>query len=435
MLTDMSNRSIVSWRLACAFVAATALGAPVATSAQELPLVAAVPADALADAVGVNLHLNYCEASSNYCNGNYPHMKELLAGAGIRHYRDGAGVIRYWPHNENRFADLAASGLHEEAVVGDQETPEALRAFLRFSPAVDAIEGPNEPNMSHHVVNYPDDTIATVRALAPIAHEAGLPFVGPSIAWLNGGRDPYADLAPLGGLIDIGNVHDYPGGRNPGGRGYGPKWGDSAYGSINASLVVDKSMAGSAPVYATETGWGDGKGHTPRNIVARYEPRLFLEHYRRGVKRVYQYQFLDYGSDGFGDFGLVDRDMKPKPAYYALSNFVHTLADPGSAVTAKPLRLRISGTGESVHHLLMQKRDGSYWLALWIEKPAWDQDRQTPLGVEPVPAQLTVGSPASFRLVRTFNDDGNVGDRTASGSALNVVVTDHVSLIHIGAAS
>ena len=390
--------------------------------------VTAVPADSLVDIVGTNLHLTFCEASSNYCN-KYATMKQLLINAGIRHYRDAAYTPDYWP--TNRFLDLANAGIHENAVIKSTTTPAQLAAFFTFNPTAESIEGPNEVNMVKDS-QYPGDIVALMNAMAPIVHQHAVPLIGPSIAWINSTINQYAPLAPLAPLLNYGNLHDYFSGRNPGTQGWGPYWNGSRYGSIAASVFVDAAMAGSKAAVATETGWSDAPGSLPRGIVARYEPRLFLEHFRAGVHRVFQEQFLDYGGDGFAGTGLIDSSMQPKPAYYALKNYIQSLADPGPGFSPKPLGVQLNGIDSSVHQLLMQKRDGTYWLALWIEGEAWNQDGHALETVPSQTARLSVGAPQGLQLARLFNDDGSVTDTQLKGAnSTTLTITDHLQLVEI----
>ena len=389
----------------------------------------AVPADSLVDIVGTNLHMTFCDATSNYCNANYATMKQLLINSGIRHYRDGATTPNYWPNN--RFLDLANAGIHENAVITTGTTPAQLASFFAYNPTAESIEGPNEVNQANDP-QYPGDIVALMNTMAPIVHQQALPLIGPSIAWINSTINQYAPLAPIAPDLDYGNLHDYFGGRNPGTQGWGATWNGTQYGSIAASVFVDASMAGSKPAIATETGWSDSAGNVPRNLVARYEPRLFLEHFRAGVHRVFQEQFLDYGGDSFATTGLIDSGMQPKPAYYALKNYIQSLSDPGPSFAPKALAFQLNGIDSSVHQLLMQKRDGSYWLAVWIEGEAWNQDRHA---LETIPSQaatLSVGAPTTLQLVRVFNDDGSVTDTQLKGaSSTPLTITDHLQLIEI----
>lgn len=63
-------------------------------------------------------------------------------------------------------------------------------------------------------------------------------------------------------------------------------------------------------------------------------------------------------------FGLVDYSLNPKPSYTALKNLITILGDAGSAFTPVPVSYSVSGSAD-VKSLLLQKRNGSYYLAVW----------------------------------------------------------------------
>jgi hypothetical protein len=51
---------------------------------------------------------------------------------------------------------------------------------------------------------------------------------------------------------------------------------------------------------------------------AKYIPRLFAEYFRNGIARTFVYEFYDEGTnpaDQEQNFGLINNDLTPKPAY------------------------------------------------------------------------------------------------------------------------
>ena len=81
-------------------------------------------------------------------------------------------------------------------------------------------------------------------------------------------------------------------------------------------------------------------GHlpVPEDVAGVYTPRVLLDHYLRGEKRVYTYELVDEFDDpGLTDpeahFGLLHRDFTPKPAFSAMKNLLGLLNDPGPAFT------------------------------------------------------------------------------------------------------
>ena len=76
----------------------------------------------------------------------------------------------------------------------------------------------------------------------------------------------------------------------------------------------------------------------PEDVAGVYTPRVLLEHFLKGEKRVYTYELLDEFDDPGktnpeANFGLLHRDLSPKPAYTAMKNLLGLLSDPGPAFT------------------------------------------------------------------------------------------------------
>jgi hypothetical protein len=104
------------------------------------------------------------------------------------------------------------------------------------------------------------------------------------------------------------------------------------------------------------------------------EPHIPLENFRRGVTRTFLYDLVDEGTstdtDGSHHFGLIQNNgtaFPIKPAYTSIKNLISILSDAGAAFTPGAMSFNLSGTTADVHTLLLQKRNGNYYLALWVE--------------------------------------------------------------------
>jgi hypothetical protein len=77
---------------------------------------------------------------------------------------------------------------------------------------------------------------------------------------------------------------------------------------------------------------------------------------------------------GAGDTGpgLLDAAGSPTPAYAPVANLLALLDDRQRQVDPDPLGFRLTGSVDGVGHRLLQKADGHFWLALWVERPGWD---------------------------------------------------------------
>ena len=236
---------------------------------------------------------------------------------------------------------------------------------------MEAIEGPNEystsgdPNWKPNLVAYQQALYAQVKADPELA---ALPVIGPSIV-----HNDQAALGDISAYLDCGNIHSYPQGNPP-----------DKLGSFIAKAELN---SGAKPIVATETGyhtalnWSGENPPVSEAAMATYMPRLFLEYFRWGIARTFSYELLDEFDDpGWtrqeANFGLLRHDLSPKPAFDALRNTIGSSKTPArpsarrpsTTRSAKPASLPRPGK-RGLHKVLLQKRDGSFYLALW-RRPA-----------------------------------------------------------------
>lgn len=339
-------------------------------------------ADAFVDSIGVNVHLGYTGGIyDNYGGAVKPRLQEL----GIRHIRDGLKPQRL--DVAAKLTDLYDT-LGVKALLISNPSRHTAAGALDFvknrlgAQRVAGIEGVNEPNLfiggtawAQMTRNFHRQLFSTFRSDPATS---SLPFVTPSLAIFD--LQTPVMLGDLSDSSDYGNIHNYLSGRSPETGG----WGDNGYGSLtwNFNYVVP-AVTGTKPIFATETGYHNARnaqsGHkyTPESVEARYLPRLFLYHFNRGVVRSYTYELFDQGtslSDPEQNYGLLRVDNTPKPAFHALKNLIALLKDPGTGFTPGSLCYTLSGQTANVHHTLLQKRNGTFYLILWTSAERWQPD-------------------------------------------------------------
>ncbi len=411
-------------RVLLAAVATAVLALPTSAGAATV----ARPADAFVDSIGVNTHLYYSDTAYTQ---SFSTVEQRLRELGVRHIREN--LVPNRPDQYERLNQLAGQGIRSTLILGDPDDGSAGLAKLTsilgsdLRGSVDAVEGPNEWDL-----NGPSDWMS---GLAPYQGQlysaikssslAGIPVIGPSLGNTNSaGSD-------VSGSLDYGNIHSYP-------NGEPPEW------NLSDRLGEAKAMSGSKPVMATETGYhtavnftGD---HRPTSEAAEatYLPRLFLEYYGQGVARTFSYELLDEFSDpgheeAESNFGLLRQDLSPKPAFVALRNLISILADPGASFKPGKLDYAISGDQDELHQLLLQKSDGSYYLALWRAESVWDNDRLAAETASSGTVKVAFGAGvasaeeyapnASSQPLRTLG---------ASGGEVSVNVGAQVTILRVG---
>ncbi len=127
------------------------------------------------------------------------------------------------------------------------------------------------------------------------------------------------------------------------------------------------------------------------------------------ASRTFVYEFLnefpDEATNAEASFGLVRRDLTPKPAYSALKNLIALLREAkwhGSVrrwekpvFSPRALEFSLSGDTRNLHHTLLQKANGDFYLLLWQEVSSFDTKSQKDIANAPVPVTLTLRTPVS----------------------------------------
>jgi hypothetical protein len=336
--------------------------------------------DAFVDMVGVNGHLNY--EGSTYSE-QFDAMAEHVAELGLRHWRDALSVT---PAALDRQRVLSELGVKLNLIVHELDISATLAAAKLALPFMTSIEGPNE--LDHGYRNglpaFPDASTRTYQgigfpgvvaafqndlyaAIKADPETAGLEVLMAGFSF----PDNTLDVGLVEGC-DCGNTHSYPDGGLPTFRlddWYIPRM------QVNSGL--DK------PLCATETGYHttpmpDGGHWIPpvsERAASKYDLRLFFEYFNRGFRRVYLYEFADVAASAQAadlNFGLLRSDGTPKAQFFALKALFDLLRDPGPAFAPARLDYTITGGVQELSHTLLQKRDGSFYLVLWLNSLSYD---------------------------------------------------------------
>jgi hypothetical protein len=389
------------------------------------------------DSIGVSTHIVYY--STAY--GNWPLLVDRLQELGIRHLRDGTyanpgAQWRKWNERYYQAVEYAADrGLRFNFGLGnpgyEAGTLDQLIEVVagRLRRAAEAVEGPNEydkfvggPRWASVLASYSRDLYRKVKANPSLR---SLPVVGPSLSERNGPLK----VGDQSAWLDRGNIHPYAGGASP-----NPLW-------IAAERDRIAHISGRKPVWATEAGFHNavnastGMPPTSEAAGAVYVLRTVLEHFKSGIARTYLYELVDlYPDPGAKNpnwsFGLLRNDYTPKPAYTALRNLLTLVGDDQQKSRLTPLQLKLSGADAAVRHLVLQRADGTYVVALWRLSSVWDRDRRRPVHVPSRRVELRLPGAARVAVADPFASDRFRGVRLRRGRA-KVALAGRPLVLHV----
>jgi len=391
----------------------------------------AASADAFVDSVGVNVHLHYQDTSYS----NFPKVKQALLGLGLRHVRDGL-TDTTWQDYYDRHNELGQSGIRGIYTTSVTQSDQLLIDYpTRMKDNFEGYESPNEydqsgdPNWPETLAKFVTRLNATVKANSGTSK---FPVIGPSLT----SQEAFTRMRGAC-TFDSANLHDYCGGHNPGTLG----WGSNGYGSLTWNLANVTAACPGKPVITTETGYQTdpslSQGIT-EEVTAKYVPRVFLEQWRRGIRRTYLYELVDMPAGfpaGDSKFGLLRSDFSAKPAYSALLNLLHLLSDPGPSYAGQDLAFTLAGDVANIDHVLFEKRDGTFYLALWVEEPSYDVNskKALPVSTHHVVVQFDEGADV---VVHAFGQSGTVQTTSLPSSATHAIdVTDYVTILELNGRS
>jgi hypothetical protein len=387
-----------------------------------------VGADSIADSVGVNIHLHY----ENTVYGNFSLIQSLLTDLGVRHTRDG--LIDTNSQYYQRHMALGRLGIKCLFITSPSQSSALITSWpSRVPGAFEGYEAPNEYDLSgdpHWAVTLNAFVRRLYGAVKSDPTTSKFPVVGPSLTQ----PASYGQVAGIEQYFDFSNMHNYFGGRNPG----TPGWGDGGYGSITYSINLNQTAWPGKKIWTTETGYPTDSSNAqgiPDLVEGKYVPRMLLEQVLHGVSRTYIYELIDEGraiAGNDGAFGLARIDGSPKPAFTALKNMIATLNDPGSKTLQQNLQFTLAGASSNVHHLLMAKHDGSYYLAFWLEEQNYDVNKHVETPVNP--EKLTFISSRNFKSAQllALNADGSLKTAQLTSSVhIALTATDCVTILKL----
>ena len=397
--------------------------------------------DAFVDAIGV--HIN-----TTIIRPDRARYAEKLHESGIRHVRIG--------FNEDNPFVKALYDDYGITTIFNHNAPQPMADLIDLDsePYVDAVEGSNEP---------PKGLVYKGLADGP-----GWPFVLPaSIVYQRNlydaaKSDPRTRDKPVLSCspndvknahffdpmkCDIQNMHNYPhAGRMP------------SY-NLDQDILENERMSPPSenpkPIWCTEVGYGYAKYYVhpldrERAITekcgGKYMPRVLTEYFNCArIQRTYLHLFQDIGEDidqdarpasnWYQTFGLVRADFSEKPAYRSIRNLISLLNDRGEPFTPSRLKYSLAGATPDVHHTLLQKRNGDFYLLVWQEIAScrtYADGKTPPEDMDNPAVAVTLHTP--MRSASIYADLANPIYTTTdydAGVSLSLQVSDEVIIVRI----
>jgi serralysin len=314
----------------------------------------AISASSFLNTLGINTHIDF--DADGY--QNLATVEAAINYLGVKNIRDSGQAesdISAW------LQVAQATGAKFDDYIG-QTSPAGMLADLVLAQqlaqegVLNYIEGGNEEDDSYPESLGNNQWIAAQfqQQVYALAQQYGLPTINISFGagWTaaNNWEGDYATVGSLSAFANYANAHTYPvPGQTP----------DSVIQQLNADALL---AAPGDPVMTTEIGWDSST--FSETAIAQYVVDAAFDGIKDGDTAMYYYALFN---DVSGNYGLMNADGSPTPAGTALHDLTTLLSDTGGSFTPGSLDVTLGGALSTDNTVLIQKSDGSDWLALWDE--------------------------------------------------------------------
>jgi Fibronectin type III domain len=386
-------------------------------AAADIAPLPAVPADSVVDSYGIGIHLAFLDTP--YADA--PAVANALSDLGVRHVRDDLFM-----NNQRQYDGIRTvhdKGIKFDLIMGRPTSLATPAQYVdtvatKLPPgSVESVEGTNEWDLSGRpdwVLEMHTRQKQLYEASKANPATADLPVLAPALAF----KWNYVVAGDMSQYADYANGHMYPGGYKPSNE-------------VSQITTAIRGSIPNKPLVTTEAGYHNAlnttNGHrpVPEDVSGVYTPRVLLEHFLKGEKRTYTYELIDEFDDpGLTNpeahFGLLRRDLSPKPAYTAMKNLLALLSDPGPAFTPTALPIKVTGFPGDGRYLITQKRNGQYVVLLWRDVSIFDPVTQQPQNVTPTNVTLELAKTSGLKVYRPSQMSAPVAEVEASSIPLQM---------------
>jgi len=312
-------------------------------------------ADDFVDSVGVTV---LYASNDHFAAIEQPALTRL----GVRHVRDWALQPSENAEQVAMLRMLGDAGIRSQLIFEPRFglLPEHFAPIATaLGDALEGVEGANDNDANDEDLST-EDVIGQLRALRAAIDDAGLTGQVALVDALDIEPEEKGDLSDV---LDYGNFE---------------RDRDRTLPAIDLSdrKEAARLACGAKPLMVTECGYSttDSPLSVSEDAAAKYVLRLVLGHFAQNIARTYIDELMDGPDDDVQPFmaqGLLHLDGAEKPAFGALQRLIELLEDEGEAFDLEPLELAELEVPATLRSVLLQKRDGSYALALWQEVPSF----------------------------------------------------------------
>jgi hypothetical protein len=399
----------------------------------------ALQADSFVSTISVQTHFGQAAVY----NDNFPTVRSRLIEMGVRHVRqqmfsDGA--------SQAKLSELGDSGIKLTAgcwPVGSDYSDAShciSRANAIGTTAIDAFDGWNEVDNRDVSGSWPNAWVAWQTTLFTAINASGTwqnrPVLGSSVSHASD-ADAVASASPSGAktsILDYGNLHSYPS-------------SSGIPSNVSNSWIPQwNKIDGGKKDFVTETGYHTCTACTTspgvsKQAQSKYAGRLFFEYFNRNILRTNWYEFVDQGvstTEREKNWGLLQSNYIRKASFHTVKNIITLLKDPGTSFAPGKLNYTLSNKPTALHHTLLQKRNGRFYLVLWNEVKVWNTATKADVGNAEI--ATTLSFPTAKSSIKTFRptglnvdpDGSTAAVTTATGvAAVALHVPDHVLIVEI----
>lgn len=429
-------------------------------------------ADDFVESMGITTKFGFCP--SNYCD-NYQEVKRLLSQLGIRYIRD-VPFPEEWRIRKDLFKEHGIQMLAEmfrssEERLDPQSIPQRLENVKLWGDMVVGIVGANEydnptfqicdeANKCKH--NWTENNwhknyrafqkrlYREVNADPQLSH---LPVVLGPMAHL----DNLEKVGNLDGACDKGNDHSYPGAWGLPSRESG--WGTRrSTRTLNEVVSKVRKVCPGKKLWITETGYEEeieskrNKYFVSRQAKAKYLPRIYANYFKQGqIEKTFVFELLKTIGNTRTGFGILDPNLKPTPAYYAIRNAIALLEEARWNRSRQAwkypkfktdfLNFTLKGNTKKIEHLLLQKSDGTFYLLLWQEVYVYNNRTMKNIVNANIPLTLQINNKAVDANTYLLYDKNNPAARLTpiqkwtNVSQLSLSIPDHILVVELKTAN